>query len=85
MCATCRGADIVEQIWVYGNSYESFLVAVVVPNKRELLGWAKEQGSLPSDYKELCDTPQVFPRVEPLELSALATCPQPIRPETFRV
>lgn len=25
-------ADLVDQIWVYGNSYESQLVAVVVPN-----------------------------------------------------
>ena len=54
-----RGADVVEQIWVYGNSYESFLVAVVVPNKRELTSWAKEQGGLPSDFAELCATPQV--------------------------
>ena len=53
-----RGTDVVEQIWVYGNSYESFLVAVVVPNKRELLAWAKEQGGLPSDFAELCATPE---------------------------
>jgi len=54
-----RGADVVEQIWVYGSSYESFLVAVVVPNKRELLAWAKEQGGLPSSLEELCSTPEV--------------------------
>lgn len=53
-----RGADVVEQIWVYGNSYESFLVAVVVPNKRELLAWAKEQGGLPASLEELCSTPE---------------------------
>jgi long-chain acyl-CoA synthetase len=29
---TYSTAQIVEQIWVYGNSYESQLVAVVVPD-----------------------------------------------------
>jgi len=33
----------VEQIWVYGSSFESVLVAVVVPNKGPLMRWAKEQ------------------------------------------
>lgn len=33
----------VEQIWVYGSSYESVLVAVVVPKQPVLLSWAKEQ------------------------------------------
>ena len=70
-CGLCRGADVVEQIWVYGNSYESFLVAVVVPNKRELLAWAKEQGGLPSDFCELCDTPQVCPQGEPVGIECV--------------
>jgi long-chain acyl-CoA synthetase len=35
--------DMVEQVWVYGSSYESVLVAVVVPKKPALLSWAKEQ------------------------------------------
>ena len=60
---------MVEQIWVYGNSYESFLVGVVVPNKRELMSWAKEQSGLPSDFAELCATPQVG-----LHVSAAASC-----------
>lgn len=35
--------EMVEQIWVYGSSFESALVAVVVPNKAPLMQWAKEQ------------------------------------------
>jgi len=34
---------LVEQIWVHGSSFESVLVAVVVPNKEPLTRWAKEQ------------------------------------------
>ena len=60
---------MVEQIWVYGNSYESFLVGVVVPNKRELMSWAKEQSGLPSDFAELCATPQAR-----LLAMTIATC-----------
>lgn len=33
----------VEQIWVYGSSYESVLVAVVVPKQPAVMAWAKEQ------------------------------------------
>ena len=35
--------EYVEQIWVYGSSFESVLVAVVVPNKGPLMRWAEEQ------------------------------------------
>lgn len=35
--------ELVEQIWVYGSSFESVLVAVVVPNKGPLMQWAKAQ------------------------------------------
>jgi hypothetical protein len=35
--------DMVEQVWVYGSSYESVLVAVVVPNRKPLERWAQEQ------------------------------------------
>jgi long-chain acyl-CoA synthetase len=38
--------DMVEQVWVYGSSYESVLVAVVVPKQPALLSWAKEQVSV---------------------------------------
>jgi long-chain acyl-CoA synthetase len=34
----------VEQVWVYGNSFKSCLVAVVVPKKEALMDWAKGEG-----------------------------------------
>jgi hypothetical protein len=39
-----------KKVWVYGNSFESTLVAVVVPEEKKLLAWAATQG-LPADYK----------------------------------
>mmetsp|Transcript_20118 Transcript_20118/g.50689 ORF Transcript_20118/g.50689 Transcript_20118/m.50689 type:complete len:653 (-) Transcript_20118:97-2055(-) len=45
--------DMVEQIWVYGNSYHSALVCVVVPAEGPLKHWAKENGAS-GDVAELC-------------------------------
>ena len=47
-----------EQVWVYGNSYESTLVAIVVPQKHELMGWAKQNGQ-GSSFEEVVRTPDV--------------------------
>ena len=47
-----------EQIWVYGNSYESTLVAVVVPQQHELMGWAKQNGQ-GSSFEEVVKSPEV--------------------------
>jgi len=38
------------QIWVYGNSFESFLVAVVVPQRKALEDWAVKHTN---DFKSL--------------------------------
>jgi hypothetical protein len=32
------------QIWVYGNSLESTLIAVAVPNETAIKDWAKSNG-----------------------------------------
>ncbi|CAI7802566.1 unnamed protein product [Closterium sp. NIES-54] len=48
----CTALDMV---WVYGNSFEAVLVAVVVPNKPTLLEWAKGAG-VEGDYAALCGT-----------------------------
>lgn len=45
------------QIWVYGNSFESFLVAVVNPNKETLERWA-EENTIRGDFTSLCDNPK---------------------------
>jgi hypothetical protein len=42
---------------VYGNSYESTLVAIVVPDKKPLMAWAKES-DLGSDFKAVCQKPE---------------------------
>ncbi|CAL5356224.1 unnamed protein product [Camellia sinensis] len=47
----------VTEIWVYGNSFESFLVAVVNPNKQVFERWAEENG-VPGDFNSLCENPK---------------------------
>ncbi|XP_041022164.1 long chain acyl-CoA synthetase 1-like isoform X1 [Juglans microcarpa x Juglans regia] len=44
---------IVEDIWVYGNSYKSMLVAVVVPHEENTKKWAYSNGHMGS-FSELC-------------------------------
>lgn len=44
-------------IWVYGNSFESFLVAVVVPDRRALEDWAVNHLHEAVDFKSLCENP----------------------------
>lgn len=45
------------QIWVYGNSFESFLVSVVNPNKQALERWAVEN-SVTGDFNSICENPR---------------------------
>ncbi len=42
--AVYKKNPLVEQIWVYGSSFESTLVAVVVPNQDVLSTWATNNG-----------------------------------------
>ncbi|KAK9817139.1 hypothetical protein WJX72_010149 [[Myrmecia] bisecta] len=44
------------RVWVYGSSFESCLVAVVVPNEAALTAWAKASGRPHTDFKVLCDS-----------------------------
>lgn len=46
-----------KQIWIYGSSYESFLVAVVNPNMGALQSWAEENG-LTGDFDTICENPK---------------------------
>lgn len=41
------------QIWIYGNSFESSLVAIIVPCQAVLEDWAKATG-LEGDFQNLC-------------------------------
>lgn len=46
-----------DQVWVYGNSFESFLVAVVVPEKQALEDWATLNNKT-GGFEELCNDPK---------------------------
>ncbi|XP_057439193.1 long chain acyl-CoA synthetase 1-like isoform X2 [Lotus japonicus] len=48
----------VEDIWVYGNSFKSALVAVVVPNEEITKKWAYSSGHMAS-FTELCSLDQL--------------------------
>ena len=48
-----KKSSLVEQIWVYGNSFESILVAVVVPNEDTLKTWASQNG-IEGDFAAIC-------------------------------
>ncbi|CAN4108406.1 unnamed protein product [Withania somnifera] len=50
-------APSVDAIWIYGCSYESFLVAVVNPNMEALQSWANENG-MTGDFDTICETPK---------------------------
>ncbi|RZS13102.1 hypothetical protein BHM03_00044630, partial [Ensete ventricosum] len=49
--------DLTEEIWVYGNSFESFLVAIINPNKQALEHWAELNG-ITGDFSKLCENPK---------------------------
>ena len=48
-----KKSSLVEQIWVYGNSFESILVAVVVPNEDTLKTWAAQNG-MEGNFAAIC-------------------------------
>ncbi|PWA84102.1 AMP-dependent synthetase and ligase family protein [Artemisia annua] len=49
---------IVEDIWVYGDSFKSSLVAVVVPNQEQAEKWADKNGHT-SSFSDLCTLTQL--------------------------
>ncbi|KAM5572176.1 long chain acyl-CoA synthetase 4-like [Rosa sericea] len=48
----------IDAIWVYGNSFESCLVAVVTPNKQAIERWA-QQNDVSGDFNSLCENTKV--------------------------
>ncbi|KAM7470726.1 hypothetical protein LguiA_008909 [Lonicera macranthoides] len=50
---TYSRCPLVTSIWVYGNSFESFLVAVVVPERNVLEEWAVNN-NVSGDFESLC-------------------------------
>lgn len=53
-----KSCPLAEQVWVYGNSFESCLVAVVVPKEKAVLALADKQG-LKGSYKVRCRQQQL--------------------------
>ncbi|KAJ4749579.1 Long-Chain Acyl-CoA Synthetase [Rhynchospora pubera] len=48
----------IDSIWVYGNSFQSFLVAVVNPNRKAIENWTSSNG-ISGNFKALCEDPKV--------------------------
>ncbi|KAG0497966.1 hypothetical protein HPP92_002657 [Vanilla planifolia] len=62
--------DIIEDIWVYGNSHRSMLVAVVVPREDNTKKWALLSG-LKGAFTELCALKELNEHIlEELKLAA---------------
>ncbi|XP_020959572.1 long chain acyl-CoA synthetase 1 isoform X3 [Arachis ipaensis] len=53
---------IIEDVWVYGNSFKSVLVAVVVPNQQITEKWAYSNGHM-APFSQLCSLPQLMNHV----------------------
>lgn len=47
-----------DSIWIYGNSFESYLVAIVTPKQEAIERWAEENG-ISGDFGALCENPKV--------------------------
>lgn len=54
---TYGNCGAVDQIWVYGNSFEAVLVGVAVPSPERLEGWAKET-KVEGTMEEICKRPE---------------------------
>jgi len=50
--------SVIDSIWIYGNSFESFLIAVANPNKQAIEHWAAENG-ISGDFNSLCENQKV--------------------------
>ncbi|PIA52441.1 hypothetical protein AQUCO_01000367v1 [Aquilegia coerulea] len=48
---------LITMVWVYGNSFESFLVAVVVPDRKAIEDWAAAHNET-GDFQSLCENPK---------------------------
>jgi len=53
-----KKCPLVDQVWVYGNSFKNTLVAVVVPNMHALKPWAESNG-ISGDDHAVCANPKV--------------------------
>lgn len=52
-----KTCSIIENICVYGDSHKQFVVALVVPNPKELEDLAAKNGITSSKFEDLCESP----------------------------
>lgn len=57
--AELKTCPIVENICVYGDSYKTFTVALIVPNAFYLEQIARNLGITGKSFEELCNEPQI--------------------------
>uniref|UniRef100_A0A0K0FBN9 long-chain-fatty-acid--CoA ligase n=1 Tax=Strongyloides venezuelensis TaxID=75913 RepID=A0A0K0FBN9_STRVS len=50
----------IDNICVYGNSQSSFLIALVVPNEKNITKFAEENGIVGKSFKEICSSETVI-------------------------
>lgn len=55
-------SPLVEQMFVYGNSFKSTLVAIVVPSQDALKAWAETAG-ISGDFASLCQEPKAVEHI----------------------
>nr|CAD1822364.1 unnamed protein product [Ananas comosus var. bracteatus] len=48
---------LIASVWVYGNSFESFLVGVAVPERKPLEDWAASNNVI-GNFEEICKHPK---------------------------
>lgn len=89
--ATYKELLSIDQIWVYGNSFKNFLVAIVVPTKDFVEKWAK-QNEKELSFEALCKDPDLKANLQS-ELDATAkqkklkgyhSCPSTSKTVCFR-
>ncbi|KAI8465586.1 MAG: hypothetical protein J3K34DRAFT_525246 [Monoraphidium minutum] len=58
--AALEQCPLVEQLWLYGSSYQPCLVAVVVPCRAALASWAAAAGgaAAKAEFEDLCGAPE---------------------------
>jgi len=53
-----QSSEYISQIWIYGNSLQSYIIAIIVPDADALNNWATTAG-LVANMAGLCTNPQV--------------------------
>ncbi|XP_047311914.1 long chain acyl-CoA synthetase 1-like [Impatiens glandulifera] len=54
---------IIEDIWVYGDSFKSMLIAIIVPNEENTVKWGNENGYKECNFSQLCSLEQLHDHV----------------------